>query len=228
MTDQTAHGAMLRPALVASFEDRGTRRLLPVSEREMIRTEAFLRRVLASDWGLRGRFALILGTQGDAPMLAPLERVLMSRGAVVCNSEANSWDGARTEATIRRFDVALVAVVTGVVLDAIANAGFDPVKLFQGKIVWASGEGYERLKDAEGFELRRWLTLGPAFALEGRHRGGAHYDGREWHIESDGGTIYVSSRLDRAMLFDRLPVDLACSINETPCPGGALGPRIVL
>ncbi|MET0373612.1 MAG: hypothetical protein ABW128_05065 [Rhizorhabdus sp.] len=219
---------MLRPALVATFDDRGTRRVLPVSERELTRTEAFLRRVLASDWGLRGRFALILGTQGDAPMLAPLERVLMSRGVVVCNSEANSWDGARTEATIRRFDVALVAVVTGIVLDAIGNAGFDPVALFQGKIVWASGEGYQRLKGAEGIDLRRWIPLGPAFALEGRHRGGAHYDGREWRIEAEGDTTYVSSRLDRAMVFDRLPVNVACSINEAPCPGGALGPRILL
>lgn len=228
MTDQSVHGAMLRPAVIASFDDRGTRRLLPVSERELARTEAFFRRVLASDWELRGRFGLIVGTQADAPFLAPFERALMARGVIVCNSEANSWDGARTEATVRRFDVALVAVVTGIVLDAIGNAGFDPVALLRGKIVWASGEGFERLKGAEGIDLRRWIPLGPAVALEGRHRGGAHYDGREWMIEAEGETTYVTSRLDRAMPFDRLPVDLSCSINEAPCPGGALGPRIVL
>jgi hypothetical protein len=228
MTDQSVHGAMLRPAVIASFDDRGTRRVLPVSEREMARTEAFYRRVLASDWELRGRFGLIIGTQADAPFLAPFERALMARGAIVCNSEANSWDGARTEATIRRFDVALVAVVSGIVLDAIGNAGFDPAVLFQGKIVWASGDGFERLKGIDGIDLRRWIPLGPAVALEGRHRGGAHYDGREWMLETEGDTTYVTSRLDRAMRFDRLPVDLACSINEAPCPGGALGPRVVL
>lgn len=218
----------LRPACIASFDHDGVRRVMPVTERELQRTESFLRRLLASEADLRGRFALIFGTQGDAPQLGPFERALMARGVIVTNSEANAWDGARTEATIRRFDVALVAVVTGIVLDAIGNAGFDPVALFQGKIVWASGEGYQRLKGAEGIDLRRWIPLGPAFALEGRHRGGAHYDGREWRIEAEGDTTYVSSRLDRAMVFDRLPVNVACSINEAPCPGGALGPRILL
>lgn len=220
--------AMLRPALIAGFDDNGTRRMMPVTERELVRTEAFYRRVLASDWGLRGRFGLIIGTQGDAPHLGPFERALMARGMTVCNSEANSWDGARTEATIRRFDVALVAVVSGIVLDAIVNAGHDPVALFQGKIVWASGEGYDRLLGASGFELRRWIALGPAIALEGRHGGGAHFDGREWDIEPDGGLCHVSSRLDRAMSFDRLPVNLRCTVDTAPCFGGALGPRIVL
>ncbi|MDB5715835.1 MAG: hypothetical protein JWO15_3232 [Sphingomonadales bacterium] len=218
----------LRPSVVAQFNDNGTPRLLPISEREVGRTEAFFRRVLASDWNLRGRFGLVIGTQGDASFLAPFERMLISRGVVVVNSEANSWDGARTEATIRRFDVALVAVVSGVVLDAITNAGFDPVELFQGKIVWASGEGYTRLEGAKGIDLRRWITLGPAVALEGRHRGGAHVDGREWQIDAEQGVTYVTSRLDRAMAFNRLPVDLACTLNDAPCPGGALGPRIVL
>ncbi|WP_162986976.1 hypothetical protein [Sphingomonas paeninsulae] len=218
----------LRPSVVAQYNDNGVPRLLPVSEREVGRAESFYRRVLASDWNLRGRFGLIIGTQGDASFLAPLERMLMSRGVVIVNSEANSWDGARTEATIRRFDVALVAVVSGIVLDAIGNAGFDPVELFQGKIVWASGEGYTRLQSAKGIDLRRWINLGPAVAIEGRHGGGAHVDGREWNIEAEGDTTYVSSRLDRAMSFSRLPVNLSCTINDAPCPGGALGPRIVL
>lgn len=218
----------LRPTVVAQYEHGGVKKLLPVSEREILRTDAFFRRVLASDWDLRGRFGLMIATQGDAAHFAPFERTLISRGMVIVNSEANSWDGARTEATIRRFDVALVAGVSGIVLDAIGFAGFDPVKLFQGKIVWAIGDGFERLKGAEGIDLRRWIPLGPAIAIEGRHRGGAHYDGREWLIEAEGDKTYVTSRLDRAQSFDRLEIDMACTINEAPCPGGALGPRIVL
>lgn len=219
---------MLRPSVIAQYEHGGVKKLLPISEREMQRTDAFFRRVLASDWDLRGRFGLIIATQGEAAHFAPFERTLISRGMVVVNSEANSWDGARTEATIRRFDVALVAGVSGIVLDAIGFAGFDPVQLFQNKIVWATGDAYERLKGAEGIDLRLWIPLGPAIALEGRHRGGAHYDGREWLIEAEGDKTYVTSRLDRAMAFDRLEFELASSINEAPCPGGALGPRLVL
>lgn len=220
--------SMIRPSAIAQFDDNGTTRLLPISEREVGRTASFFRRVLASDWDLRGRFALILGTQADGYFLSGFERALHERGVTVCNSEANSWDGARSEATIRRFDVAIVAVVTPVVLDAIRNAGHDAKTLFQGKIVWASGAAYDALDGTAGIDLRRWIPLGPAFAIEGRHRGGAHYDGREWLIETQGDTLYVTSRLDRAMPFDRLPVALAARINTDPCPGGALGPRLVL
>lgn len=218
----------IRPSVVAQYELGGTKKLLPVTDREIQRAVAFLRRVLSSDWNLRGRFALVIGTQGDAAWLAPLERALQERGMIVCNSEANAWDGARTEATIRRFDVAVVAIVTKVVLEAIANAGHDPVALFQGKIVWAEGEAYDTLKGAPGFELRRWVQLGPAWALEGRQPVGCHYDGREWLLESAEGATLVSSRLDRALPFARLPIALAAQLRDDPVPGGALGTRLVL
>ena len=68
--------SMIRPSAIAQFSDNGVTRLLPISEREVNRTIAFFRRVLASDWNLRGRFALILGTQADAYFLAAFERAL--------------------------------------------------------------------------------------------------------------------------------------------------------
>lgn len=225
MTDTLSN---IRPRAIAQFDDGGTTRWLPITERELARADSFYRRLLSSDWNLRDRFALIIGTQGDAAWLSPLETALQERGMTITNSEANAWDGARTEATIRRFDVAIVAIVTKVVLEAIRNAGHDPVTLFQDKIVWAEGEAYEELKDAQGIDLRRWVQLGPAWAMEGRHRGGCHYDAREWTIVSEGDVLYISSRLDRGLAFDRFAVPIKAQIHKDPVPGGSLGPRLVL
>ena len=41
--------SMIRPSAIAQFSDNGVTRLLPISEREVNRTIAFFRRVLASD-----------------------------------------------------------------------------------------------------------------------------------------------------------------------------------
>lgn len=224
----TTETMMLRPAFIGGYDDNGRRKLMPVSDRELARTEAFVRRVLIGEALDRGRYALLIATLRDAPQMMPFERALIARGLVVCNAEANAWDGARIESIIRRFDVVMVATVNATVLDALSNAGHDPVKLFQGKIVWASGAGYNKLAGTPGIDVRRWATIGPALAIEGKHGGGAHVDGREWHVETDADTTYVSSRLDRAMAFDRLAVPLKAKINRAPCPSGAFGPRIIL
>ena len=219
---------MLRPMAIAGYDENGTRKLIPLSERELMRAETFIRRVLRPDGFQRGRNALIVSTLRDAIYIIPFERALHAMGLVCCHSEANPYDGARIESTIRRFDIALVAVVTPVVMKAIRAMGFDPATLFQGKVVWASGEAYDELKGAAGIDLRRWVTLGPAFAIEGKHGDGAHVDGREWKVECEGGATYVSSRLDRAQPFDRLRIDLPTTLNAAPCPSGAYGPRIGL
>jgi hypothetical protein len=220
--------SMLRPMAITGYDDNGTRRLMPISERELIRAETFMRRVLRADRLQRGRFALIISTINDAAHIMPFERTLMSMGLVCCNSEASPYDGARIESTIRRFDIALVACITPTVMTAIESAGFDPVKLFRGKIVWASGTAFDALAGEDGIDVRRWIVLGPALAIEGRHGGGAHIDGREWDIEPMAGALHLSSRLDRAQAFDRLGIDLAVRLNTDPCPSGAFGPRIVL
>jgi hypothetical protein len=223
-----AENSVLRPMAISGYDHNGTRRLMMVSEREIGRAETFLRRVLRAEALPRGRYALIISTFRDMPHMMPLERVLIQAGVINCGSEANLYDGARIESTIRRFDVAIVAVVTATVMTAIRSAGHDPRKLFHGKTVWASGKAYDELSGEPGIALRRWEVLGPALAIEGPHGGGAHIDGREWKIEPEGGVTYISSRLDRAQPFHRLAIERACRVVDEPCASGAFGPRIEL
>ncbi len=218
----------LRPVAVCNFDENGVRKLMPISERELMRSELFIRRVLSADRLERGRFALVISNLMDAPFVIPVERVLTSNGMITTNCEASPYDGARIESTIRRFDVAMVFGVSALVLDAIASAGFEAAKLFEGKIVWATGVGHDRLVDAPGIDLRRFESIGPVFAFEGRLGGGVHIDGREWLLEPDGEVTYVTSRLDRAMSFQRLKINRKLAISPDPCVSGAFGPRVLL
>jgi hypothetical protein len=216
----------LTPSTVGQYNENGIQKLLPVSERELQRAEAAIGRVLSADALGRGRHCLIISTLSEVPTVGPLERALMARGLIICNCEASPYDGARVESTIRRFDIALIAPVSRLALDAIAAAGFDPEQLFQGKIVWAKPDAYIRLRSVAGLDVRRWLPLGPAVGVECRFGGGAHVDGKEWHVECDDAATYITSRLDRAMHFERLRLDMTLNIEHTPCSCGATGPRV--
>jgi hypothetical protein len=218
----------IRPTVIASYEDNGERHLLPISERELARSEAFMRRVLAPDRLKRGRFALITATLFDATHTISLERALMTMGLIICSAEASPYDGGRILSICRCFDVAIIAAVTPVVLGAIRAAAGDPLEVFKGKIVWANREAYDELKGAEGIDLRLWIVLGPAVAVETKYGDGLHVDGREWKVEPKGDVTYLTSRLDRAQGFDRLPIHKSVKLNKEACPSGNYGPRIMV
>lgn len=214
------------PIYIARYLRDGAAYPMPVGAQESARAQHFFACVLREEGIARGRKALIIGTLAEANALLPFERALIDVGLVVCNSEASPYDGMRTEATIRRFDVALVAPVSGVALDAIAAAGFDATDLFRGKIVWAKADAYARLQGSPGIDLRRWLDIGPVTAIEPRLGGGLLVDGREWRLEPEDNALYVSSRLDRAMDFTRMKFHLAAKPNLHPYNASLPGPRL--
>lgn len=219
---------MIRPSFIGRYVANGKPVMIPLADRELVRLQAFVAKVLRAEGIARGRNALIISSLAESAIMTPFERALGDLGIVICAAEANPWDGMRTESIIRRFDVAMVAPVTGVALDAIASAGFDAGELFQGKIVWAKPDAYARLEGTAGIDLRRWLEIGPVLAMESRHGGGMLIDGREWLVEPEGDATYVSSRLDRAHGFDRLRIDMAIGLNRTPCATGCPGPRVLI
>ena len=219
------HGAA---SFVARYRIGTAQHLMPIGARECDRTQEFFARVIREERIARGRKALIISSFAAAAAMLPFERALIEMGLIVCNSEASPYDGARTEATIRRFDIALVAPVSGVALDAIAAAGFDAAILFRGKIVWAKPDAYARLQNIDGIDLRRWIEIGPVTAIEAKQGGGALIDGREWTLEPEGLTTFVTSRLDRATRFNRLRVPVALSLNRHEFQATLPGPRVIV
>jgi hypothetical protein len=217
-----------RPNFIGRYVVDGVPYLMPVGAQEYERTETFFARALRAENFTSGRKALIISSLRETAVLLPFERALITLGLIMCGSEASPYDGARTEATIRRFDVAMVAPVTNVALEAIAAAGFDAAKLFRGKIVWAKPDAYERLLGAPDIDLRRWLEIGPVTALETHAGGGMLIDGREWLLEPEGEVTYVSSKLGRAMPFNRLKIPLAVKLNLEPVRAALMGPRVLI
>jgi hypothetical protein len=214
---------VIPPAFIGRYVTGGVAYPMAVGEREHLRAQGFFHRLLRDQAPFRARNALIVSTLAEAANMLPFERALIDLGAAICAAEANAWDGMRAESILRRFDVAIVAPVGAITLDAIAAAGFDPAVLFRDKLVFAKPDAHARLQGAPGIDLRRWLEIGPVVALEHRLDGGLVYDAREWSIESDGTKTWVTSRLDRAHHFDRVEIDMGLRFD-----GGNRGARILI
>jgi len=148
--------------------------------------------------------------------------------SVQLNSDSSFFDAGRTESHMRRFDVAAVCGVNAAMLDGLAAMGHDQNKVFANRVVWARPDALERLKSVPGINLRLWLEVGPAVAMQCAHGEGAHINRLEWHVETIGGEIVLSSRLDRSLDFDRYRTGVRAQLVTSACRCGSADPRVVL
>lgn len=223
MTLQTSE----QPLFVARYRANGHDHWMEMGEAEIARAQTFFTRVVRLENFPVDSKALIISSYADAAFMNPFERALIDLGMVITASENSPFDGARTEATLRRFDVRLIAPVSAMALDAVIAAGHDPLQIFKGRVVWAWPDAYERLKGADGIDLRRWFEIGPVILFENA-RGVLAYDSREWSIDFKGAQATVSSRLTRRHVFDALQVTLPCGMEHGPVEDGFAGGRAVI
>jgi len=216
-----------QPLFVARYRANGQDHWMEMGEAEIARAQTFFTRVVRLENFLLDSKALIISSYADAAFMNPFERALIDLGMVITASENSPFDGARTEATLRRFDVRLIAPVSAMALDAVIAAGHDPLQIFKGRVVWAWPDAYDRLTGADGIDLRRWFEIGPAILFE-TARGVLVYDSREWNIEFNGTQASVSSRLTRRHGFDALQVALPCPMEHGPAENGFAGGRAVI
>jgi hypothetical protein len=222
------HRPLPRPAIVGHYSCRGEMEFLPLSDAELWRAQLAMGRMLDSYGIVHGRCALLISLLSEVAQILPLELALVERHVTYLPADASRYEFTRIEALLRRFDVALVARVTLPVLEGLEAAGMDPARLFRNRVVYAEGPAYDRLADIEGIELRRWLQLGPALALECRHGGGAHVDGYEWNVAEEDGEIVIGSRLDRCEEHAHFRTGIAGRVSRELCACGDSGPRILL
>ena len=74
--------------------------------------------------------------------------------------------------------------------------------------------------DALRFEL-----VGPVLALSCRYRN-LHFDGRQWDMVADNGTLLVSSRARRALPFSHFDTQMGGTVSNSVCPCGRRDPVV--
>jgi hypothetical protein len=178
--------------------------------------------------GLVGAFhAVVAGLCNEEPWLAPFDRAVLRRGGRLSPSEGWSFDAYRIAAFVRRMPVSAVIGLNEEVFRGMAEVG--PLSETLGRVprVLALPGAYERMLEA-GLHPYRMLMLGPTVAVECRERSGAHVDGATWSIQSQNGSLTLTSRVPRAAPVDHLDVGIDGAVAHEPCACGRADPRVLI
>lgn len=162
---------------------------------------------------------IVTSTVADVGYFHPLQAAAREMGLLVCNADASAMDVDRVEMFIRLLTVGAVIGVNDAMVDGILERGHDLKSFFSSvPVVIAMGGAKDRLA-ASGVDAWALRLLGPAMAVSCRYRN-LHLDGREWAISDEGGTLHVSSRARRALLFDHFDTGIRGSVRDEVCPCG--------
>jgi hypothetical protein len=202
---------------------------LPVSQIDLDRATKAYGAVLDSFPAHKGRYSLTISRVEEAVQYVPFEDAVIARQMTVTNADASIYEGARVEASLRRFDVAFVVGVDASILESLRGLGHDPHALFAGKIIWARPDAYAQLREgASGYQLLRWVEFGPAVGVECSKAAGVHLCSQEWAVEEDGGEIVITSRMPRVQPVSKLRTGVRGAVVHEPCTCGAKGVRVSL
>jgi hypothetical protein len=203
----------------------GDDQLLPLSFDDVQHdTAAATAAVLAL--GLPDRSVVVMtSTVGDVGYFHPLQNAAMDVGLVVCSADASATDVDRLEMFTRLLDVAAVIGVNDALVDGILERGRDPKSFFSSvPVVIARSGAWDRLA-VTGVDALRFELLGPVLVLPCRYRN-LHFDGRQWTMAADNGTLHVSSRAPRALPFSHFDTRIGGSVSDGACPCGRRDPVV--
>jgi hypothetical protein len=219
---------LLPPIAVGRYRHRdGDVRLLPYAAPELERATTACQYRIGTFHFRSGDQLLLTALFDESAQFSPFERALAAFGLVLVSADASFFDASRTESILRRFEVVALAGVNAALLDGLLALGHDPAGLFAGRVVWARPDAHARLQGNGGFELRRWIEIGPAVAMECAYGDGAHIDHLEWDVACVDGEIVLNSRLDRALDFNRYRTGIQARLVHATCRCGSADPRII-
>jgi hypothetical protein len=170
-------------------------------------SESMVPRLAALGLG-EGGLVLIVSLLSDTIHVYPFEQAAGRLGALYSSADRSPFDAFRTASLIRQLKPTVVMGIDHRVLDGLVDADRDLAEVFATvpTIVTVDDDAATRLT-ATGLEVRRWLTIGPTSALQGRDDDAFVYDPTRWKIESSnpgaGGELLITNLVDRLTPCDR-------------------------
>lgn len=218
----------IEPVLVGRYPVPDGQAFLPLGARELRGIGWFWQDILETARFPAGANILLAATMDQAAQLYPLELAAADLNLVICSAEPSFFDAGRVESILRRFAPVAIVGVGAAMLEGLRAGGHDPATLFGGMTAWVWPDAYDAVAAMSGVTALRLAEVGPVIAVECARGKGAHFDGREWAIEATDSGLSVSSRLPRALAFDRMPIESpAGRVDASPCACGLSSPRIL-
>jgi hypothetical protein len=190
---------------VAQYDGPGGRVAFEVSHPEIERAMGGAMGTLGGLGLGSGSRVLYCSVLSEAAHFWPLMIGTMLAGAQFSLADATAADALRVGMFLRRLPYSAVMGVNEPVLDGLDELGHSYASVF-GDVatVGARPGAYERLA-AAGLAPQWFVLCGPAVAIAPAPGAPARVDPTEWSLAEADGRILVTSRLPRAVTFDRAP-----------------------
>jgi len=208
-----------RPDLIGAYMIDGVQHFHAVTFPQIDRSGSNFSAVIATFGFKPEEFILSVSMLPESIYFSVFESALQKLGIYGTNADDSPFDAGRVESLSRQMDYAAACGVSAQVIAGLKQFGHDPAKVFAGRTIWARPDAVTQLAQLGGFDVRRFVPLGPAFALECSH-GGVHVDDTEWQFSDDGGTIHVTSRMDHVEPVSALDTKVAGKLGTAPCGCG--------
>lgn len=207
------------PDIVGAYSVGETQHFHAATYTELSRTAGSFADVIATFGFAPEDFILTISLLPESIYFTAFESAVGKLGIYGTNADDSPFDAGRIEALSRQVDFVAACGASTHTLSGLRQFGHDPVEVFKGRTVWARPDAFEEFEAMEGVDARRFVPLGPAFALECAH-GGLHVDHVEWNFSDDGGRIHVASRLAHVDPVDDVDTGVAGKMSRQPCPCG--------
>jgi hypothetical protein len=175
------------------------------------------------------RYVIVVSATPLAPWARPFEIAIRNLGAVICPTDAYSFDARR----VVMFAQGRPPKTMILGLEEQVTAGLEQ---FDGGIAGTIGHipyvlarpaVHDTLR-AAGIEPYGFMPLGPALAVECQARGGMHVNAGEWAVEAVEGELHLTTVAPRAHRVERERTGVRGTVVTEPCTCGRTDPRIVL
>jgi hypothetical protein len=211
---------------IGRFHDGDTTVFWPSTRAERARAAAFAAPRLAALGIAAGDRVLLVSMMSDGVQIVPYEDALRQLGAVMTPADATGSDAARVATVVERAAPRAVIGLNTATLDGLESLGLDASILSSVGVLVADGLAAARLENL-GLAPFRWLTVGPAVAIECPERSGLHLDGQGWDPANEQRVVMLRPRAHRAE--DPVPVrtGVRAQVVHGPCSCGSDDPRLM-
>jgi hypothetical protein len=199
----------------------------PVGRAEFARDARWMRRVL-EQYGL-GSGAHLLNISGgwEVPWTEPLLDACRQLHVIYSNAELFSWDAKRAEMFVRRLSPDMVIGMDAEYLQSLANIVEPAERLGPVPHLLLRPDARDTATEF-GLRFRLYSPLGPATGIECSFGTGLHVNADEWALAESDGELRVSTAGDRLAHFTDQELGLTGHLDDTDCPCGLSGPRVLL
>lgn len=200
------------PWAIGKIDFGGRKILYPVSQKDMEADTSWASSCFSRMKLTPGSPVHLIGPGSDSISIWPLENALIRLEIPFSCAEPNSYDVARTEMYVRRFDLQAIIGLTGEIVEGLISNFNADLFIKKVPVIVAMPCAWPAL-DKLGVPFWKFQPLGPTFGIAAPHSTEFHYNTNDWLLEQRSGELIITNLENRLKKILRMQT----GVRGIPC-----------